>query len=134
MSKKILIGVIATVVIAAVIIAILFIKSGLKKQGTNESAQQNNEEVARADLDKSIDSTIEKLKTTCADFLKGDLSGDPDSDCPGFDKPINRSLCLYCYATKNQSPSLCGEINNDPALRAICQKATGAPIDDLKNQ
>lgn len=131
MNKKILIGVaVALVIIAA---AILSFKSP-KNQKTGENGQPANNEVAQAELDKSMASTIESLKSTCADFLKGDLSGDPESDCPGFDKSVNRSLCLYCYATRDQNSSMCGQINNDVALRSLCQKATGIPIDNLTSQ
>ncbi|MCX6764588.1 MAG: hypothetical protein NTU58_02670 [Candidatus Nealsonbacteria bacterium] len=135
MNKKILIGIIAVVIVAVVIIAVIittsFLKPSSKKQETNEPVQQKNEEIDSAALDESIKSTIESLKLTCADFLKGDLSGNPDSDCPGFDKSINKSLCLYCYAVKNQTPDLCGKIDNESALRTICQRATGTPIDEI---
>lgn len=134
MSKKILIGAIIILIVAAIVIAVSFLRPSSKEQGTNEAGQQGNGEADQAALDKSIESMVEKLKTTCAEFLVGDLSGDPDSDCPGFDKSINRSLCLYCYAVKNQNPNLCAQINNDPALRAICQKALGVPIDNVVNQ
>lgn len=131
MNKKILIGIIVGAVIIAVISVISFSKS---KQGTNGSNQQGNEDVTKDELDESIKASIEGLKSTCDDFLKGDLSGDPKSDCPGFDKSINQSLCLYCYAVKNQAPELCGQINNEPGLRTICQGALGIPIDNLTNQ
>jgi hypothetical protein len=134
MNKKILIGIIAVVivvVIIAVIIMIYFLKPSPKKQEIKEPVQQKNEEIDLTALDESIKSTIESLKLTCADFLKGDLSGDPDSDCPGFDKSINKSLCLYCYAVKNQTPDLCKKIDNESALRAVCQRATGTPIDEI---
>jgi len=131
MPKKILIGVVAVLVIVAIAVVVSFLNPGSKNQGENAPVLQKGDEGDPVALDKSITEMVEKLKTTCADFLKGDLSGDPKSDCPGFDKQINRSLCLYCYATKNQDPSLCGEINNDPALRAICQKALGVPIDNV---
>lgn len=131
MSKKILIGIIAVLIIIAVIVGIYFLTSNPKKEETNESAQPETGEITPVAMDESVKSMIEDLKVTCADFLKGDLSGDPDLDCPGFEKSINRSLCLYCYATKNQDPSLCGKINNEPALRAICQRATGTPINEI---
>ena len=133
MNKKILIGIIA-VVIMAVIIMVYFLKPSFKKQEINESVQQKNKEITLTDLDESIKSTIENLKSTCADFLKGELSGDPDSDCPGFDRPINKNLCFYCYAIKNQTPDLCGKIDNESALRTICRRATGTPINEIISQ
>lgn len=111
-----------------IIIGIAIIASRTPK---SENGQPINENVSQADLDKSMDSAIEGLKATCADFLKGDLSGDPKTDCPGFDQSINVSLCYYCYATRDMNGSLCGQINNDVALRSLCQKANGLPVDNL---
>jgi len=134
MNKKILIGIIAILIITAVIIAIYFSRSDSKKQETDEPVQQENEEMTLTDLDELVESTIESLKSTCADFLKGDLSGDPDSDCPGFENPVNKNLCYYCFTVKNQTPALCEKIDNESALRSICQRATGTPIDEIIDQ
>jgi len=140
MNKKILIGIIIAVIIA-VIAMVYFLNSGSKEQEINEPVPQinepvpqKNEEITLTDLDELIKSKIESLKLTCADFLKGDLSGNPDFDCPGFDKSINKNLCLYCYATKNQIPDLCEKIDNESALKGICQRATGIPINEIINQ
>lgn len=131
MAKKILIAVAAILIIAIVIFAVSLYKPNSGKNETSGPNQQKSNDAAKADLNKSIDAMAESLKATCADFLKGDLSGDPNSDCPGFDKSIDQSLCFYCYAIKNQNSDLCGKINNEIALRSICQKVTGLPIDNL---
>lgn len=127
MTKKILTWAIAAIAVVAVIILIVNAKPTVK----DESGKPKNDEKAQENLDKSLDSTIESLKTTCATFLTGELNGDPDFDCPGFSESLNTSLCYYCYAVKNQDGSLCGKINNDVALRSTCQKALGLPIDNL---
>jgi hypothetical protein len=133
MSQKILIGIIAILIIIAVIIVVSFSKSNQKKQETNESVQQKAKEITPATVDESIKSLIEKFKLTCADFLAGDLSGDPDVDCPGFENPVNKNLCYYCFATKNQSSVLCGKIDNDSGFKIVCQRATGSSIDEIMN-
>lgn len=134
MSKKILIGIL---IIIMVIVVISFSKYNPKKQETNESVQQKNKEITPAtpaSVDESIKSLIEKFKLTCADFLTGDLSGNPDADCPGFENPVNKNLCYYCYATKNQSAALCGKIDEDSGFKIVCQRATGSSIDEILNQ
>jgi len=134
MSQKILIGIITILIIIAVIIMISFSKSNQKKQETNESVQQKTNEITPATVDESIKSLIEKFKLTCVDFLAGDLSGNPDADCPGFENPVNKNLCYYCFATKNQSAALCGKIDADSGFKVVCQRATGSSIDEIMNQ
>ena len=141
MAQKKLIGIIVIFVIIAVIVIISSSKSNPKKEETNESIQEKNneitppaKEITPADLDESIKSMIEKFKPTCADFLAGDLSGDPDADCSGFENPINKNLCYYCFATKNQKSALCGKIDKDSGFKIVCQRATGSSIDEIINQ
>lgn len=135
MNKKILIIIIAIVIVIIAVVAISsFSKPDLKGEETNEPIPQRNEEVTSDDLEELMESTIKDLESTCADFLKGDLSGDPNFDCPGFDNPINRDLCFYCYAVKNQTVELCGKITNEPAFKILCQRATGASVDEIINQ
>ena len=117
-----------------IIVFLIAIKPDLREQKINESVPQEKKEVSPTDLEELIKSTIEDLELTCADFLKGDLSGDPDLDCPGFDNPINKDLCFYCYAVKNQTTELCEKIINEPALKIVCQRATGVSIDEIINQ
>lgn len=135
MNKKILILAVAMVIVIAAVSAIYFSsKPDLKEEEKSEPVLQENEEVTLSDLEESINSMIQDLESTCADFLKGDLSGDPGFDCPGFDNPINRDLCFYCYAVKNQAAGLCDKIINEPGLKIICQRATGASVDEIINQ
>lgn len=134
MSKKTLIGIIAIVAIIAVIVVISFSKYNPKNQETSQSVQQKKEEITPATVDESIKSLIEKFKVTCAGFLTGDLQGDPDADCPGFENPVNKNLCYYCYAAKNQNPALCGKIDADSGFKPVCQRATGSSIDEIINQ
>ena len=131
MSKNTLIGII--VIIIAIIVVVSFSKSKPKEE-TQGSVQQEKEEITPATLDESMKSTIEKLKPTCSDFLVGDLSGDPYADCPGFENPINKNLCFYCYATKNQNPTLCETIDNDSGFKIVCQRATGSSVDEILNK
>jgi uncharacterized protein (UPF0305 family) len=140
MNKKILIG-IMVVVIVAVIFGIYFFLFNPKKQETNEPVPQINESVAQknkestlTDLDESTKAMVESLKLTCADFLKGDLSGNPASDCPGFSKQINKDLCFYCYAVKNQNSELCARIDDESALSSLCKIANGTPFEDIIKQ
>ena len=133
MSQKILIGIIAILIIIAVIVVISFSKSNPEKKETSESAQKKATEITPATLDESIKSLIEKFKLTCADFLAGDLRGDADADCPGFENPFIKDQCYYCFATKNQNPALCGKIN-DPGFKIVCQRATGSSFDEIINQ
>ena len=128
MNKKILIAAIAIVIIA--IIAFAFLKTDFKQEETEEASQQKKEEEPFSALDESVRSMIEELKPTCFDFLRGDLSGDPNFDCPGFDNPINKNLCFYCYAVKNENSELCEKIENDYAFKVICQRATGVSIEE----
>ena len=130
MSQKTLIGIIAIVIIIAVIVAIYFSKFGSKQQETQESVQPEKE-ITLEDLDESIKSIIEEFKPTCIDFLAGELSGDPNADCPGFDNPINKNLCFYCFATKNQNPTLCEKIDADSGFKIVCQRATGSSIEEI---
>lgn len=131
MNKKIIVG----VVVVLIIIAIAIVASRTpKSEKIGENGLPIKENVSQSDLDKSMDSTIENLKSTCAVFLTGDLSGDPKTDCPGFDQSMNVSLCYYCYAVKDMNGSLCGQINNDVALRSLCQRVNGLPIDNLNSQ
>jgi hypothetical protein len=109
-------------------------KSNPKKEETNESVQQKTEEITPATVDESIKSLIEKFKLTCADFLAGDLQGDADADCPGFENPFIKNQCYYCFATKNQNPALCGKIDDDSGFKVVCQRATGSSIDEIINQ
>jgi len=134
MSKKTLIGIIAIFVIIAVIVVTSSSKSNPKKEETNEPVQPKTEEITPVTLDESIKSLIEKFKLTCADFLAGDLSGDPDADCPGFENPVVKNQCYYCFATKNQNPALCGKIDDDSGFKIVCQRATGSSIDEIINQ
>jgi len=134
MSQKILVGIIAILIITAVIVVVSFSKSNPKKEETNEPATQKNNEITPATVDESIKSLIEKFKLTCIDFLAGDLRGDADVDCPGFENPVNKNLCYYCFATKNQTPVLCGKIDDDSGFKVICQRATGSSIDEIINQ
>jgi|GEM_PF-5489680 len=133
MNKKILTLIIAVVIIA-VILVISFFKFNPEKKEINEPVSQENKEAEPADLDESIKSAIEDLESVCADFLKGDLSGNPNFDCPEFDKPINQDLCFYCYAVKNQRAELCESIINEPGFKIICQRATGASIEEIISQ
>lgn len=134
MSQKILTGIITILIIIAVIVVISSSKSNPNKEETEESVQQKTKEITPASLDESIQSLIEKFKLTCVDFLAGDLSGDPDADCPGFENPVNKNLCYYCFATKNQNPALCGKIDDDSGFKIVCQRATGSSIDEIINQ
>jgi len=131
MNKKIIIGVVVVLII--IVIAVIASRTP-RSEKIGEDGQPIEENVSQAELDKSMDSTIESLKSTCTVFLTGDLSGDPKNDCPGFDQSMNVSLCYYCYAVKDMNGSLCGEINNDVALRSLCQKVNGLPIDNLNSQ
>jgi hypothetical protein len=125
MSKKSLIGIITIVALIAIIIFVLVSKTN--EGGNNNEENQTNgnqeEEVTQESLDASITSTIEQLKSTCSDFLAGDISD--ESICPAFDSAINQNICHYCFAVKNQNPSLCNKIS-DSAFNLICQKATSA--------
>jgi len=132
MSKKILIGTIAIFAIIAVIVVTSSSKSNPKKEETNEPVQPKTEEITPATLDESIKSLIEKFKPTCTDFLAGDLSGDPDADCPGFENPVIKDQCYYCFAAKNQNSALCGKID-DLGFKTVCQRATGSSIDEIMN-
>jgi len=134
MSQKKIIGIIVVLIIAAVVVNIFSSKSNPKKQETNEPVQQETEEITPESLDESMKSLIEKFKITCADFLAGDLSGDPDADCPGFENPLIKNQCYYCFATKNQNPGLCGKIDDDSGFKIVCQRATGSSIDEIINQ
>ena len=133
MSKKISIGIIAILIIIAVIVVIFISKSNIKKQELNQSGQQENE-AALVAADESIKLMIENLKVTCVDFLVEDLSGDIDANCSRLEEPINKNLCFYCFATKNQTPNLCEKVDSDSALKIICQRATGTVIDEIINQ
>ena len=137
MSQKTLIGIIATLIIIAVIVVVSSSKSNPKKQETSESVQNENNEIPPVTLDESIkalDDLIEKLKLDCVGFLVGDLSGDPDADCPGFENPVNKNKCYYCFATKNQNPGLCGKIDDNSGFKIVCKRATGSSVDEIMNQ
>lgn len=131
MSQKTLIGIIAIVIIIAVIVVISFSKFSPKQQETKESVQPETKEITLEDLDESMKSMIEKLEPTCVDFLAGELSGDADLDCPGFDNPVNKNLCFYCFAAKNQNPTLCEKIDDDSGFKIVCQRATGSSIEEI---
>jgi|WetSurMetagenome_2_1015567.scaffolds.fasta_scaffold1004202_1 hypothetical protein len=122
MLKKIILGIVAIIVI---VVAVMVLKSNKSQQGTNNEEQSTttNQEVTQESLDASIASTIEKLKTTCADFLAGDIND--ESNCPALDNLTYQNICHYCFAVKNQNPSLCERIS-DSAFYVICQKATAA--------
>jgi uncharacterized protein (UPF0305 family) len=130
MNKKTLI-VIVVVLLALVAMLIFYFKPTAPKQevNNNNNVQQEVKEVTQEDLDKTMTTSIESLKTTCVDFLKGELSGNPNSDCPGFDEYINRDLCFYCYATQKQDQNLCEKIKFSMAFKVMCQKVTGASGD-----
>lgn len=130
MNKKILILIIVAVVIA-IIVAFSFLKPGSEEQETKDLVPEEKKEVTMSELEESIKSTIQELGLTCADFLKGDLSGNPSSDCPGFSKQINRDLCYYCYGIKNQDIELCGRIDDESALSPLCKIANGAPVEEM---
>jgi len=132
MSKNTLIGII--VIIVAIIVVVSFTKSKPKEEETQGSVQQKKEETTPAALDESMKSTIEKFKPICTDFLAGDLSGDPYADCPGFENPFNKNLCFYCFAAKNQNPTLCEVIDNDSGFKIVCQRATGSSVDEILNR
>jgi hypothetical protein len=125
MSKKSLIGIIAIIALIVIIAVVLVSKPDENNNNNNEQNQTNGnqEEVTQESLDASIASTIEKLKTTCSDFLAGDISD--ASICPAFDSAMNQNICHYCFAVKNNDPSLCNKIS-DSAFNLICQKATSA--------
>lgn len=127
MSKKILLILIA-VIVMAVLAVILLSNRNPGQEGQEEQNQQEEVENTPENLDATIISMIEQLKPTCKGFLEGELSG--EADCPGFDRPFNRNVCYYCFAVKNQDPSLCTKIDY-PGLRPVCEKATGSSIDQI---
>lgn len=127
MNKKTLIGgAVALLVLVAILVFYFKPTSPKQEVNNNNNAQQEVKEVTQEDLDTSIMASIESLKKTCDDFLKGELSGNPDSDCPGFDELINKDLCFYCYSTKNQDQKSCDKIKFNMAFKTLCQKAIGA--------
>ena len=135
MEQKKLIGIMAILIIIAVIVAVsLSNKSKPEQEETKESGQEVKKEATPESVDELMKSLIEEFKTTCATFLAGELSGDPDADCPGFENPLIKNQCYYCFATKNQNPALCGKIDDDPGFKAVCQRATGSSIDEIINQ
>ena len=134
MSKKLVMGIIVALIIIVVIIGIVLLIVGPKNQGTNGTTPQSTANGTQAELDAAIKAEIETLKPTCTAFLAGDLSGKPDTDCPGFDKQINKDLCYYCYAVKNQDIKLCDKVNPDSGLRVVCQGANGSSTDKILNK
>jgi hypothetical protein len=120
MSKKI-IGIIAILLVIGIAVIVFVSKSNPGQKKPNNQNGEPAEEVTQESLDASIASTIEKLKSTCSDFLAGDIND--ASNCPALDNPMYQNICHYCFAVKNQDSSLCVKIS-DPAFYAVCQKAT----------
>lgn len=128
MSKKTLMIVVVATVIVAAGAAVYFLAFKNQKQ---EAPQEETVQNTTTTLDAAIRATIENLKPTCATFLAGELSGTPASDCPGFSNPINKNLCFYCYAAKNQDKSLCAPIDADSGFKTVCLGVTGSTLEEI---